>query len=140
MYSSSDASQGLDTSACWPVMPWKKVPAVTAVDPPAPMLLVLPVARDAGRPHGIMRAAAGHVSGVGSALLESNILGGAGIRDGFHVAQSLVGIGDNRLGILRARAAGGDGEAKYGPKDSVGHSVLLRDGAGEGAPALSSIL
>ena len=53
------------------------------------------------RPHRIMRSSADHVGGVGAALLERHIPGGARIRDGFQIAQCLLRVGDYGVGVLR---------------------------------------
>ena len=45
------------------------------------------------------------------ALLECNVFGRSGIRDGLHIAQRLLRIGDHGLCILRDGAPGEEREA-----------------------------
>ena len=61
------------------------------------------VVRD--RPHRIVRALADHRRGVGAALLERHVLRRSGVRDGLEIAQCLLRVGDDRLGVLRHRGA-----------------------------------
>ena len=47
-----------------------------------------------------MGSPAGHVGGIGSALLEGHILRRSRIGDGFHIAQCFLRVGDYGLCIL----------------------------------------